>query len=230
MANTKAKPPKQALVYSNTKLFLYDWGVLGFNMALIWECPTTSVQLPLFRDNFSKRHLDIGVATGYFPAVTLTHTPREDQHITLLDREQTSLEAAQNRILRTATVTDVVTVKADILEPLPQQLHGVKFDSISMYNLFHCVPGKEKVVALATYREVLADDGVLTGCAILGQEHASSWFTRLYLKAYGWLGWFNNWDDREEDFVSALNDNFEEVETWKHGMVLLFKVGRPRRA
>jgi hypothetical protein len=48
-------------------LLIYDWLVIRISDPLVWRCPTQLVLLPFFTDNFSKRHMDIGVGNGYFP-------------------------------------------------------------------------------------------------------------------------------------------------------------------
>ncbi|KAK4222437.1 hypothetical protein QBC38DRAFT_460427, partial [Podospora fimiseda] len=50
--------------YSPLTLAFYDNQVLGFNMTYVWRCPVRTVQLPFFEENFTNKHLDIGVATG----------------------------------------------------------------------------------------------------------------------------------------------------------------------
>ncbi|RFU24244.1 hypothetical protein B7463_g12095, partial [Scytalidium lignicola] len=220
-------------VYSRSFLsIVYDQYVLGFNMNYIWGCPTTSVLLPFFSENFSRKHLDCGVATGYFPAVALSRPFRANskQHLALLDLNPNPLRAAQNRVLSITTATDVQCVEADVTEPVPKQLLDEKFDSISMFNLFHCMPGgTAKLRAIGTFKDLLSDDGVLSGCTVLGAQHSTGWITTLYLKWYNRWGVFNNWDDKSEDFQRALEQAFEEVETWVIGVTLLFRARKPRK-
>ncbi|KAI0130248.1 methyltransferase [Xylariales sp. AK1849] len=220
-------------VYSATFLSrVYDYYVLGFNFKYMWGCGT-SVMVPFFSDNFSHRHLDIGVANGYFPAVILSRPMRslEKHQLTLLDFNQTSLNAAKARVLSAAPHTAVQCVQADVTAQLPESLEDVhkQYDSITMFNLFHCIPGGlGKLRAFSTYKELLSDDGVLTGCTILGRKHATGWLSRLYLRFYNWVDFFNNWDDDQEAFERVLKQEFEEVETELVGMVLLFKASKPR--
>lgn len=222
-----------ARVYSPTFLTrIYDYYVLGFNMRWVWGCPTDSVLLPFFKENMSRRHLDIGVATGYFPARALSSLWRvnSSHQVTLLDITASSLSAAKSRILSVTGAADVTCVEADVTEPLPKALeHGEKFESISMFNLFHCVPG-DKLGAFGTYAALLEDHGVLSGCTILGETHATGWFSRWYVRMYNRKGIFNNLHDEEREFVKALEEAFEEVETWLVGMMLMFRARRPRRA
>jgi hypothetical protein len=222
-----------ATVYSPSFLsIIYDKYVLGFNMRFIWGCPTGSILLPFFSENFSRDHLDCGVATGWFPAAALSRPWRahSKQRLALLDLNPNPLGAARTRVLSVATATEVRCIEADVTEPVPEAMKGEKFKSISMFNLFHCMPGgKAKLQAIDTFKDLLADDGVLAGCTVLGAEHAANWVTKLYLRWYNKWGVFNNWGDRREDFEQALEQAFEESETWVVGTTLLFRATKPRR-
>ncbi|KAF7563940.1 hypothetical protein G7046_g190 [Stylonectria norvegica] len=222
-----------ATVYSRSFLSVfYDQYVLGFNMRFIWGCPTGSVLLPFFSENFSRNHLDCGVATGYFPAAALERPFRthSKQHLTLLDLNPNPLRAAQNRVLSRTTATEIQCIEADVTEPPTKALQDSRFDSISMFNLFHCMPGgTAKLRAIETFKELLSDDGVLAGCTVLGPTQSTSWITTLYLRWYNWWGVFNNWDDRREDFEEALEQAFDDVETCVVGVTLLFRARKPRR-
>lgn len=193
---------------------------------------TDTVLEPFFAENLSRHHLDIGVATGYFLAAALARPFRtQAKHsITLVDLNPNPLEAAKARVLSAAPNAAIKTVVADVTEPPPKALEGSRFDSITMFNLFHCVPEKEKKLeAFSLYKDLLADGGVLAGCTILGGSHATNWINYLYVKLYNNKGIFNNWDDKKEDFELALMENFEEVETTLVGMMLLFRATKPRR-
>jgi ubiquinone/menaquinone biosynthesis C-methylase UbiE len=77
-----------AAVYSRFTLFIYDFWVLGVSNLYAWRCPTSSVLVPFFNKNLSKKYLDIGVGTGYF----LAHTNlKSDNKITLVDLNKNSL-------------------------------------------------------------------------------------------------------------------------------------------
>jgi hypothetical protein len=223
-------------VYSRSFLArIYDHYVLGFNMKYAWGCATDSVLLPFFADNFSHRHMDIGVATGWFPAMVLSRPIRnqEKHQLTLVDFNETSLNATKARVLSVAPHTTVDCVQADITAALPDPLKDAskKYDSISMFNLFHCVPGGlEKLRAFATYKELLSDDGAIAGCTVLGHKHARGFFSWLYLKIYNHVDFFNNWDDDQETIENVLRQEFEQVETEVVGMMLLFKASKPRRS
>ncbi|CAM1502594.1 Fc.00g073700.m01.CDS01 [Cosmosporella sp. VM-42] len=233
MGDSQTGSRTYATVYSRSFLSIfYDHYVLGFNMRFIWGCPTSSVLLPFFSENLSRNHLDCGVATGYFPAVALGRPfrKRSKHRLTLLDLNPNPLRAARGRVLSQATATEVQCVEADVTEPPPKALEGAQFDSISMFNLFHCMPGgKQKLKAIETFKDLLSDDGVLAGCTVLGPKHSPSWITTLYLRWYNWWGVFNNMDDNREDIEVALEKAFGEVETYLVGVTLLFWARKPRR-
>lgn len=225
-----------ATVYTRSALSAwYDVYVLGFNMSYVWGCPTSSVLLPFFSEHFSRNHLDCGVATGYIPATALNCFWRKySRHrLTLLDLNPNPLRAARARVLSVATDTEVDCVEADVTAPPPRELVARRFDSVSMFNLFHCMPGgRDKFRAFGTMAQLISDDGVLVGSTVLGIQHTTwyQWFTRFYLRWYNhWWGVFNNWDDTRDDVEIALRESFEEVETWTVGMMLLFRATRPRR-
>jgi SAM-dependent methyltransferase len=214
-------------VYTKSSVpLLYQKVVLGFNFPYVWKCPV-DVLWPFFRDNFSKKHLDCGVANGYFCGEALTDpaTSNEDQHVTLLDLSQASLDSAKQLLVSKSPGTDINTVLADIRGPVPAALEGVKFDSISMYNLFHCVPGGSSKFrqGLLLGAQLLSPDGVLYGCTILGHNNIHSILSWLTMVLYNWIGIFSNWDDTEDDVIAALHNQFNEVETRVVGQVLLFK-------
>ncbi|KAF7525467.1 hypothetical protein G7054_g11089 [Neopestalotiopsis clavispora] len=237
MADQKqSKDRRYKGVYSRSFLSrVYDHYVLGFNMNYMWGCSTKKVLLPFFSDNFTQQHMDIGVATGWFPAAVLSRPIRnhEKHQLTLVDFNETSLNATKARVLATAPDTVVNCAQADITAPLPESLQGGigTYKSITMFNLFHCVPGgADKLKAFSTYKELLSDDGVLAGCTVLGHKHAKNFVSKMYMKYYNKIDLFNNWDDEREEIEKVLHENFEEVVTEVVGMILLFKASKPRKS
>jgi SAM-dependent methyltransferase len=144
-----------AAVYTPFFLFIYDWYVLGLINWLAWRCSTSKVLLPFFTSHLRSNHLDIGVGTGYY----LSHcslTP--EHHITLMDLNQNSLEAANARIGNVARM-----VQGDALAASLPFKEKEKFDSISLFYLLHCMPGplERKKVLFENLRSHLTDDGIL---------------------------------------------------------------------
>ncbi|KAK8109341.1 hypothetical protein PG984_015142 [Apiospora sp. TS-2023a] len=240
------KGPISREIYSERLLhYLYDWVVLGFNMSYLWRCPTRSVLLPFFQENFSPNHLDCGVATGYFPAACLrssnSSNPKEDkeQRLALLDFNPSCLRTTE-RIIRSQEASngsrrkvELQCIEADVTEPLPKALRqdGRTFSSISMFNVLHCVPGgmAHKLQSFRTLGRVLdPHDGVFTGCTVLGESYAAWWLGRLGLRHMNRVGVFHNLGDSREEIEKVLDEAFEDVQTWLVGMVLLFKARKPR--
>ncbi|KAI1392729.1 methyltransferase [Hypoxylon trugodes] len=231
MADTK-QTDFSVSFYSRPILSIYHYIIL-FNFTYMWKCSLMSVVFPFFSENFSENHLDCGVADGYFPLSTLQRPYRDQkkQRLTLLDANANALQVAKAHVLSGSPATEIRTIEADVTAPLVQELKGVKFDSISMFNLFHCIPGGSgKWRAFGIFKEVLSDDGVLTGCTVLGERHAPSSLPWWYNALYNRIGIFHNWDDTKSDVESALKKEFAEVDTWLVGMTLLFKARKPRKA
>lgn len=159
-----------AAIYSTFVLtYIYDIFVLWFSCTYVWGCSTTSFLLPYFRSHFRPRkHLDVGVGTGYFLAESLTSAsslpgappplPAGETDITLVDLSASSLSATSGRLKRVCPgIKRVRAVEWDIEKPLPllsrssaggkdvksgrSGREAEKFDSISMIYLLHCMPG-----------------------------------------------------------------------------------------
>lgn len=213
-------PAAGAAIYSRLVLFIYDFWVLGVSNLYAWRCPTSMVLVPFFNKNLSKKHLDIGVGTGYF----LAHANlKNDNEITLVDLNKNSLEAANGRINNKAQ-----TLLRDAFEPLPFE---EKFDSISLCYLLHCMPGPpdKKVALFANLKNQLSDEGVLFGSTILGKDVTHNWFGRYLMKVYNKKGVFDNVTDSRKIFEQELREHFEDVECRIEGVVLLFEARTPRR-
>ncbi|KAK3346025.1 methyltransferase [Lasiosphaeria hispida] len=238
-ANMAPKSNWGAFWYNALTLQIYDAWVLGFNMSFVWRCTTETVLLPFFRENFSRRHLDIGVATGFFPATALAQQPPATlpaQEITLFDLNEIALRSAKARINadNQKTPVSVTTVHADALAGVPPELEGMRFDSVSLFNVLHCIPAhqerKNRVFELAA--DVLSDDGVVFGCSVLGIKHHAwwnplGWMTMAFFNLVGSA--FGNWEDEPAVFEQGLRREFEDVKTWIVGSVFLFRARKPKR-
>ncbi|CZR69177.1 uncharacterized protein PAC_19077 [Phialocephala subalpina] len=210
-----------AAIYSSLVLLIYDFWVLFISNLYAWRCPTGTILVPFFNKNISKKHLDVGVGTGYY----LAHAPLTASHsITLLDLNRNSLDAANRRIGGKAK-----TLLHDALEPLPIE-EGERFDSVSLCYLLHCMPGppERKVKLFANLRGVLSEKGVLFGTTVLGQGVEHNAFGRYLMSLYNKKGLFGNELDSRKVFEDALRENFEEVDCRIEGVVLLFEARRPR--
>jgi SAM-dependent methyltransferase len=212
MLDTKAG----ASIYSPTILKLYDWWVLGVSNRLAWRCPTKAILLPFFKRHMSLKHLDVGVGTGFYPA----HAGLSKSHeIAMLDLNEHSLRAAAARLKR----TDIRIFTQDVMHP-STDLVNRGYDSISLFYLLHCLPGRmeDKEIAIANLKKYLAKGGVLYGATILGDEAAHNRFGRLLMKTYNRKGIFGNRTDTIDSLRKMLRNQFEWVQVRQHNQVALF--------
>lgn len=147
-------------VYSCSVLRIYDLWVLAFSCRLIWRCPK-SLMLANYNYNVGRRHLDVGVGTGYF----LDHCrfPDGESEVTLVDLNPVVLAANKVRLARYRPVQ----VHADALQPLP--LPTQTYDSVGLNFLLHCLPGPwaRKSAVFANAARALRPGGRVIGSTIL---------------------------------------------------------------
>lgn len=208
-----------AAVYSPLTLRLYDAWVLGLSNRYAWGCPTAEVLLPFFRRQVGRRHLEVGVGTGYYLAKA--ELPA-DTEVTLLDLNPASLAAAQGRFGRPAQ-----TLRHDVLEPLGPTVGP--FDSIALYYLLHCLPGSlaQKGRVFAQLAPVLAPGGVLFGATILGDTAGHNRFGQRLMALYNRKGIFGNAHDTLADLERELRRHFAQIELRQVGRVALFSAREP---
>lgn len=227
-------------------LVIYDLYVIRVSAPLIWRCSVQKHLRPLFSENFSKRHVDIGVGNGYFPIKALQDQGRnaKDQHLTLVDLSLASLNAAKQGILSRHPEIDIRTVHADAGKPLPATLQNERFGSASLSLIMHHMPGPtlSKAQAIRNAKSILADDGVLVGSTILGkvwektdkgyQAKAGQKPNRVATFALGFYnkrGIFDNYGEDPNVFDKVLKEEFEEVESRIVGMIYIFRAAKPRK-
>lgn len=203
-------------------LFIYDYFVLIFMCKFIWRCPTSKVTLPLFRKNVSKRHLDVGVGTGYF--TRYGGIPPAAQ-VTLSDLNMNCLEMAKIRLDRPDV--DCNLLYHDILEPLPDTVGP--FDSISMLYLLHCVPGSasRKAAIFSHLKHKVSPNGVVFGANVLGERRVHTRLSNWWVHRINRHRNMDNLGDNEAVFAEALRKNFYEVEVRVIGAVFVFVARRP---
>ena len=205
-----------AAVYSPLTLKLYDGWVLGISNRFAWQCPTRKVLQPFFNRHVGARHLDVGVGTGYYLANA--NLPASTQ-VTLLDLNPSSLEAARQRLGR----PDTRVVQHDVFQPLRDEQVAV-YDSISLFYLLHCLPGTmaDKAVVFGNLKSRLADNGVLFGATILGDEANHNGFGNKLMAVYNKKGIFGNRNDTLAGLRGALAQHFADVSVEVVGKVALF--------
>lgn len=160
--NVPSEAASGASVYSNLVLAIYDMEVLMFEVPYIFKCPLSKLR-SFFNGNVSGVHLDVGVGTGYF--LDKCTFPVERPTLHLMDLNPNTLKKASRRIRR----YEPVGHQCNVLEPIQADLP--LFDSISMFNLLHCLPGSmlTKEAAIRNLNPFLRDGSVLFGVTVLGQ-------------------------------------------------------------
>ncbi len=181
--------------------------------------------------------MDIGVGTGYYiRQASLAGAINSESKVALVDLNPNTLEKAKSQLEGSAA--EVRTLEWDVLKPLPSSLEGEispssssKFDSISLFYLFHCLPGpcSSKVRIFSHLKSNLSPDGVLYGATVLGDGNGvcHNLLGKCMIWLYNWCGIFGNRDDSEVVIVRALRENFERVRTSVLGVVLLFAAEGP---
>jgi SAM-dependent methyltransferase len=202
-------------VYSPMLLRFYDVLVHGLSNPLLWRCPTRELRR-LYDRNVSRRHLDVGVGTGYF--LDKARWPFPDPAITLVDLNPNSLAAAARRIRRFGPRT----VRANILEPLPAL---ARFTSAGLCYLLHCVPGTipQKAVAFDHVRALLVPGARVFGATIVQGSAPRSRVAQAVMDLYNRKGIFANAKDTPEDLETALRARFSGVRVELKGVVALFE-------
>jgi SAM-dependent methyltransferase len=217
-----SSPPDERshAVYGRNTLRVYDLWVHGLSNPLAWRCPTSRLEA-WYDDHVGRRHLEVGVGTGYFmDRAGLPPTAS----VTLLDPNPACLEAASRRVRR----LDTRCVRGDVLRPL--DLEPASVDSIALMYVLHCLPGSlvEKARAFAHLAPSLAPGGVLFGATILGRGVRPNAIARALLALYNARGVFDNLEDDREGLLAALEHHFEDVTLENRGLVALFAARGPR--
>lgn len=202
-------------IYTRLALPFYDPFVFGRNFPVLWRCPKEHL-IRLYDENAGRRHLDIGVGTGYL--IDKCSFPSEAPDVTLMDLNPNSLRYAARRLKRYSPRTH----RANVLEPWELPEH--EFDSVAMVNLLHCVPGnmRDKAVVFDYARSAMTPDGTLFGATVLGAEADHTKRSRKAMERFNRRGSLCNLDDRREDLEAALADAFAMHEVEVRGAVALF--------
>ena len=214
------RPPEEAVlagqaVYSRALLAVYDVGVLWFSNRFVGRCPSRHMRA-LYDRKAGARHLDVGVGTGYF----LDHCrfPTDTPSITLVDLNENSLRAAAKRIERYRPRV----VRANVLEPL--ELGDVRFDSVGLNFLLHCVPGtiEDKSVVFRNLKPYVEPGGVFFGSTVLtgGVRHTA--LSRRVNALYNRKGIFANEADSLDGLRRVLEQELGSHELEVRGAVALF--------
>jgi hypothetical protein len=203
-------------VYTPLVLRAYDLLVLGFSNRFAWQCRSGKL-LEQYDRNVGRRHLDLGVGTGWF--LDRCKWPVEQPDITLLDLNENSLSKAALRLRRYAPKT----VRANVLEPFP--VGNARFESAAANYLLHCLPGRIDAKTGTLARNVypyLEPGGVLFGSTILSRGVPHTRIGRRLMQIYNEKGVFSNADDDERGLERGLASVFKDVEIEVVGAVAVF--------
>ncbi|ERT13189.1 class I SAM-dependent methyltransferase [Photorhabdus temperata] len=207
---------KGANIYTPLILKIYDAWVLKISNSYVWRCNTENILLRHFQMSMGKKHLDIGVGTGYY----IAKTKEASSNITLLDLNPNSLAAASKRI-GVNRINHVL--QHDIYMPLPDSEKG-QYDTVSMYYLLHCLRGNmhEKALVIEHASQALTDSGKLHGATILGKDVEHNWLGRYLMNIYNKKGIFCNYADSCGDLKEVLDRYFKDVTIKQYGTVAVF--------
>lgn len=207
-----------ARYYTALTLPLYDLAVLRTVVPFAWGCPL-SEERALYDRCVGARHLDIGVASGYF----LDHAAwPEAPDITLMDLNPNSTRYAAYR-LRRFKVTEVA---GDALMPFPV---AGEFESIGLFHLIHCIPGSipGKAGVFDHAARVLAPGGVVFGASVTPTDRPKNLFAKAVLGFSQRVGALNNASDSHADLKEVLNTRFAETRIWARGCMTLWEARSP---
>ncbi len=201
-------------VYSPLVLGIYDLWVVKLSCSYVWRCPA-NVMLTHYERFVGRRHLDVGVGTGYFlDRARFGEAPT----LTLFDLNENSLRHTASRVARYAPTI----IRGDILEAADAP-RG-QFDSIAMNFLLHCLPdgGDGKWKAFDHLIPALAPGGVLFGSTLIGAPEPSARVPRRLMNVYNERGIFSNRRDSLELLTKELQARFGEVHVRMEGLTALF--------
>lgn len=205
-------------VYSDFGLRIYDPFVLGFSNRFAWHCPTERL-LQYYQRHVSGKHLDVGVGSGWF----LDHCrfPVDCPEIHLLDSNPIALRYVERRLVRYQPVSH----RSDIMQSFDIP---VKFDSIGINYVLHCLPGNMsmKARAIANLTRLLAPSGTLFGATVLAKGVTMNLVARLLTMIYNRTGIFGNRHDDFEGLRRALTQSLPNVKLELVGNVALFAARR----
>jgi SAM-dependent methyltransferase len=198
--------------FNDWTLKYYDW-LLEFTCKRIWRCPIDRT-LELYRLHLSRRHLEVGVGTGYF----LDHARPQFAQLSLLDINPHCLEHTAARLARYAPTV----YRGSALTTI--DLEAGRFDSIALNYVLHCMPGTlaEKGAAFANLRPLLSPGGTIFGSTVLRHGVVCDLRARAFMRFYNARRVFCNSHDSLTDLRHALAINFRDVRIELVGCVAQF--------
>ena len=215
------KLPRSATGYSDSILELYDFLVLNLSSALVWRCRTSQL-VNLYRTHVSRRHLEVGVGTGYL----LKHAffPSHWVLLHILDCNPQVLKHAYHRLSRHSPVPVLCDLMSVDWPALPKQ------HSIGMNYVWHALEGdlQARGAVFGRLAKCLVPTGVLFGSSVVGLHGDMSRLGQFFSQHWLSLGLFNNTGDNPDNLRLILQHYFTEVTVWQEGQVMFFVAKHPK--
>ena len=158
--------------------------------------------------------------SGLEPAISSTAAGfhHAAPRVALMDLNQNALDFAAQRIARYKPETYV----RNVLEPI--SLDAMKFDSVGINYLLHCLPGSidSKSVAFDHLKALMKPGAVIFGATLLQGGVARSWPAKRLMDFYNGKGIFSNEKDGIDGLQRALGQRFRSVSIEIVGCAALF--------
>jgi ubiquinone/menaquinone biosynthesis C-methylase UbiE len=138
--------------------------------------------------------------------------------VALMDLNLNALDFAAQRLARYKPETYI----HNVLEPIP--FDAMKFDSVGINYLLHCLPGsiESKSVAFDHLKTVMNPGAVIFGATLLQDGVARSWPAKRLMDFYNGKGIFSNEKDGIDGLQHALSQRFRSVSIEIAGCAALF--------
>jgi hypothetical protein len=138
--------------------------------------------------------------------------------VALMDLNLNALDFAAQRLARYKPETYI----HNVLEPIP--FDAMKFDSVGINYLLHCLPGsiESKSVAFDHLKTVMNPGAVIFGATLLQDGVARSWPAKRLMDFYNGKGIFSNEKDGIDGPHTALGQRFRSVSIEIAGCAALF--------
>lgn len=204
---------KASQVYFNPlTLFVYDFFLYRFISPFLWGC-STDFLVKRYDAYLGRKHLDVGVGTGFL----LTQCKSKIHDLSLMDLSENCLRKSANRLKDCRPNT----IRHNILKAPPDT--EVKFDSIALNYVMHCVVGdfSLKSVAFRNLKSCLKSNGLLFGVTVLENDN-SNILARCCNRLLNLMGVFNNKQDSLVDLDAGLRRFFKYVSVEARASVILF--------
>lgn len=206
-----AKTQRSQRFFNPVSLALYDFALYKIVSPLLWGC-TEKFLVQRYKSLSGAAHLEVGVGTGQL----LDRADLKNVQLGIVDLSDACLRKASRRLRR----YHPQIWRRNILKPIALDM---RFDSISINYVMHCVAGSfsEKGCAFKHAKALLKHDGILFGASVLKTPH-SHLLARGFMKALNLLGVFNNLEDNAQELECALRHSFNYVEVQLSGSTALF--------